>query len=95
MLRRMFRTRDADGWFATLPIAASSKHAPLRVDGPIVASAVELGPDGRKATENTVAFVAGVSPGPFTVTLVCLDAPVPARCRARQTGRPSLPRLEG
>ncbi|MCA9710267.1 MAG: hypothetical protein KDK70_30790 [Myxococcales bacterium] len=70
-----------EGWFSTPAIATSSKNYAARVEGPIGVAEVELGPDGVRATEYTVAFETGYSPGPFTVKLLCLDVPVPACTR--------------
>lgn len=70
-----------EGWFITPAIAASAKNTPLRLDGPIVAAEVELGPNGLKATEYTVAFKTNYSPGPFAVKLLCVATPSPACTR--------------
>lgn len=69
------------GWFITPTIAASSKNAPLRIDGPIAAAEIELGPNGLKATEYTVAFKSSYLPGPFAVKLLCVVTPAPACTR--------------
>jgi|GEM_PF-2238822 len=72
--------RRDDGWYGTPPIAASSKFFPTEVES-VAAAEIELGPDGLEATEITVRFETKNLRSPFTVKMVCLEAPEPSCTR--------------